>query len=170
MYNFEQVLEGIKYSVFFFSTFTGHIHPFTPQKPIDLEEMYNPQRRAYYLAWYINDESDSAAKKSGPRLVYLEKFWIRFSNFPAPENTASQPGTYFHSIRRDNTAIKLELPIEAKASLSENEFYMYRVNEKGDLTGSWIVRRGLMDKYSYTYKPNGVLEDVKVEVLDLPDD
>lgn len=170
MYNFVQVLEGIKYSVFFFSTFTGHIHPFTPQKPIDLEEMYNPQRRAYYLAWYINDESDPAVKNSDPKLIYLEKFWIRFSSFPTPENAASQPGTYFHSIRRENAGIKLELPIEAKATLSKNEFYMYRINEKGDLIGSWIVRRGLMDKYSYTYKPNGALEDVKVEVLDLPVD
>ena len=66
--------------------------------------------------------------------------------------------------------MKLESPIDAKTSLSKNEFYMYRINEKGNLIGSWTVRRGLMDKYSYTYKPGGALEDVKVEVLDLPED
>lgn len=110
------------------------------------------------------------AKKIGPKLMYLEKFWIRFSDFPALEYVESQPGTYFHSVRRDNSGIKLELRIDAEATLSTNEFYMYRINEKGDLIGSWIVRRGLMDKYSYSYKPGGALEDVKVEVLDLPED
>ena len=65
MYDFEQVLEGIKYSVFFFSTFTGHFHPFTPNEPIDLEEMYSPQRRSYYLAWYIDDEPEPTVNKVG---------------------------------------------------------------------------------------------------------
>jgi hypothetical protein len=175
MYDFEQVLEGIKYSVFFFSTFTGHFHPFTPNEPIDLEEMYSPQRRSYYLAWYIDDEPEPTVnkvgvKKTDPKLMYLEKYWIRFYDFPAPEGMASQPGTYFYLIRQDNTGVKLESPIDAKTSLSKNEFYMYRINEKGNLIGSWTVRRGLMDKYSYTYKPGGALEDVKVEVLDLPED
>lgn len=175
MYNFEQVLEGIKYSVFFFSTFTGHFHPFTPHKPIDLEEMYNVQRRTYYLAWYISSESEPTAtkigaKKTDPKLMYLEKYWIRFYDFPAPSDRKSRPGTYFHAIRSETVEPKLGPPIDAKASLLKNEFFMYRVNEKGDLIGSWIVRRGLMDKYSYAYKPEGILEDVKVDVFDLPED
>jgi len=60
--------------------------------------------------------------------------------------------------------------IDAEGSLLKNEFYMYRINGKGDLVASWIVRRGLMDKYSYKYKPSGALDDVKVEVLELPED
>jgi len=104
MYNFDQVLDGIKYSVFFFSTFTGHFHPFTPHKPIDLEEMYNPQRRAYYLAWYVN-EDPSSGTTSAPKLRYLEKFWIRFSDYPPPENKELIQGSYFYAIRREATGI-----------------------------------------------------------------
>jgi hypothetical protein len=73
MYGIDQVLNGLTYSVLFFSTFVGNFHPFTPQKPIDLEEMYNPQRRAYYLAWYINDEPDPAVKNSDPKLIYRKR-------------------------------------------------------------------------------------------------
>ena len=67
MYSFDCVLEGVKYTVFIFSTFIGHFQPFTPYDPIDLGEAYAPERRAFYLAWYSN--SDKVKK-----LYFLEKY------------------------------------------------------------------------------------------------
>jgi hypothetical protein len=48
-------------------------------------------------------------------------------------------------------------------------FYTSLIDAKGNYLESYIIKKGLMDKYSYRYKKNSVLDNVKSEVFDLPD-
>lgn len=162
MYSFDCVLEGVKYTVFIFSTFIGHSQPYTPHNPISLDEAYSPERKTFYLAWYSDVDKVN-------KIYFLEKYWIRSNKIPIPDNIKPKAGRSYYSVKNTPEGIQIGSEIDEKKTIDMSIFYTSLLDAKGNYMESYIIKKGLMDKYSYSYKQNSVLDNVKSEVFDLPD-
>lgn len=164
MYGFEYVLDGIRYSIFIFSTFTGHFHPFTPQDPIDVDETFSMDRKTFYLAWYTGEKNTD--KKAAPlkeaKLIFLEKYWLTFIRQSPLQSPRQEQGRYFHTAKEANGSIVIGQEIKPVEAIQSSLLYTYKVNEKNEVIESNLVRKTLLDKYSYTYKPSGSMDKVDI--------
>lgn len=172
MYSFNQVIEGMQFTVFFVSTFTGHTHPFTPYNPIDINEAYSANRKTFYQAWYKGSTPEKAGPKglpSSPKLYYLEKYWLVFHEAEPPTNHCKEEGRYFHSAKETKQGFEMGGAIEPITTTTVDLFYSYVVNKKGAVVESNYIRKHLIDKYSYSYGSNGLYESVKTEMNVIPE-
>lgn len=164
MYSFEYALDGIKYTVFLFSTFTGHFHPFTPYNPIDVDQAFSQERKTFYLAWYAGDRSvqQNEINLKNAKLYFFEKYWLVFARQEPLKAHRQEAGRYFHSVKEVGGAIVIGPEIVPMEAIKSNLLYTYKVDDKMEIVESNIVKKGLMDKYSYTYKSAGAMEKVDI--------
>lgn len=162
MYSITSIVEGIKYSVYFFASFSGHFHPFTPVKPLTIDEAYNSKERTFYLAWY-------SESKEGLRLDFFEKYWLQFDEIDEIDNINKPEGIYYFEVELKEGGYVVGNEISARATIDGHIFYKYIVNKNGKAIESFIVRKKLIDKYIYTYKPSGVLDDTEIILNDIPE-
>jgi hypothetical protein len=54
------------------------------------------------------------------------------------------------------------------AALQSDVIYTYIITEDQQVLESSVVRKGLMDKYTYTYNPRGILIDTRIHVSEAP--
>lgn len=172
MYSFNQVIEGMQFTLFFFSSFTGHTHPFTPHKPIDINEAYSVNRKTFYQAWYKGSISEKPGPKGlpgSPNLYCLEKYWLTFHDAEPPADRSREEGRYFRSAKETKQGFEIGGAIEPITTMTLGLFYSYVVNHKGVVVESNYINKHLVDKYLYSYDSNGLYESVTVEMNDIPE-
>jgi hypothetical protein len=162
MYSFDALLEGVKYTVYLFSTFGGIIQPFTPQEPITAEEIYTRNfvkylGTSYIQAWYVEE-------KDGPRMMILKKIFLiaePFDKTLLPKITT--PGPHYYRIYKNGSDIKVGNEITAMDTINEIHFLRIVINAQGMVDSSLRVYNDAYHINKYNYDDRGVLQDWKVE-------
>ncbi|MCP4494615.1 MAG: hypothetical protein GY820_46040 [Gammaproteobacteria bacterium] len=161
MYSFETVLEGVKYTVYLFTGFTGIIQPFTPENPIMAEEVYRTidkyQEAVYTQGWYVET-------KNGPRLDILKKVFLLAEPFEMKDKASKRPGVYFHRLVKCYSEVEIGQAITALESIHEMHFLRYVVDEQGELRSALHVYNNAYDKHTYQYNEAGRMIDRKREI------
>jgi len=162
MHNVSIALENINYTVYFFGSFSGHTHPFTPIDPLEFDEIGAigiPKHGSsvYYQGWY--SETDK-----GPRLDRLLKYSLLGVKYENNFDKVSTPGVYYHRIENEkNNWIVKEL-IKPEAVLNQQHYFRYEINKEGKLESAYHIYSSLMNSYIYSYHSNGLLEKVEKEI------
>lgn len=93
---------------------------------------------------------------------FLEKYWlISTPHSPLSVHKLDQ-GRYFHTVKVTNGSVVIGPEIAPQEAIQSSLLYTYKVNEKKEVVESSVVKKGLMDKYSYTYKLSGVMDKVDI--------
>lgn len=162
MYTIDAFLDGIKYTVYFFSTFSGFSHPYTPEKPLSTDEIFLPDRKTFYQAWYRDIGSE-------PRLVILEKFWLTFEPAPQTYDAKKASGRYFNATQKVNNEWVIGQYFNVSELRAFDSFFTYTVDEQSKVTQANFVTKTLIDRYQYKYTADGLFESVDIEINDLPE-
>ncbi len=167
MYSFETVLEGIKYTVYFFGGFTGIIQPFTPENPITSEEIYKHVVRqngtVYVQGWYTES-------KNGPRLDILKKVFLVAEPFELAHLPSKLPGTYYHRLVKGSSGVVgVGEQISALDSVHEKHFLRHVVDKDGELESALHIYNNAWDIYYYKYNEAGGMVDKQIEIKDAPE-
>jgi len=167
IYSVIEVVNGIKYTVFFFASFSGHFHPWTPINPLHIDEvgskgLVEHGKSVYYQAWY----SDTS---KGPRLDKLIKYSLYRGPIDVDIKLTNIPGVYYHSIEKVNGAWKIREPLPPEMVVKQNNYFRYVVNKDGGVIFAFRIFATPMWKVEYTYKSNGALEKASNISFEVPD-
>ncbi len=165
MYSFETIFEGIKFTVYLFSGFTGIIQPFVPENPITADEIYSYIEKYdgtnYVQGWYINS-------KTGPRLVRIKKVFLISQNFEIKTPVSRQPGSHYHCLIKGNQGVEIGREITAIEAIHETHYLRYAINQQGELESSLHIYNNAWDIYNYEYNEQGALINRKIEIRKPP--
>ena len=166
MYDITQIVDGIKYTIYFFGSFAGMTHPFTPVDPIEFDAIHSPiakyNQSVYYQGWYTDT-------KNGPLLDKFIKIKLLGSPMKLNCNVITKPGIYYNRLEKVGDDWFVKEPLSPDALLKENHYLRYVVNKQGELSSADHIYSSITDSYIYTYNKDGVLIDVDTKVYDLPD-
>lgn len=166
IYSVTVFADGIKYAVYFFGTFSGHFHPYTPTDPLQIDEIHvgieKHGRTVYYQGWY----SDTP---KGPRLDKLLKYRLYKGPIEIDIKLSNLPGVYYHRIENVNRVWKIREPLPPEAVVQQQNYFRYVVNKDGEVEFAYRIYATLMFSFIYTYKQNGALDKVKDIVHDFPE-
>lgn len=167
MYSFNIVEAGITYTVYFFATFTGHFHPFTPSDPLEFNEIFQPlvkyDSSSYYQGWYRETPS-------GPRLDKLIKYRLMRTPFKGEFELSAMPGVYYRRLEKVESEWLAREIISPEIVLKQTHYLRYSINDDGKLENAYHVYSMVWDSYFYTYHDNGTLKDTEITVNDTPDE
>lgn len=166
IYSVTMLTNGIKYSVFFFASFSGHFHPFTPIHPLEIDAVHDGldkhDRVPYYQGWYSDAEKR-------PRLDRLLKYRLYKAPINIDIKLSNIPGVYYHHIEKIGGVWKIKELLTPEALLKQENYFRYLVNKEGKVEFAYRIYATLMDSYVYTYKKNNALDKVDTTVMDIPE-
>jgi len=167
MYSFTNIMDGVIYTIYFFGSFSGHLHPFTPVDPLEFDEIHGSitkhGRAVYYQGWY-------SEAKEGPRLDRLLKHRLTGQPFNTPFKKSDVPGVYYHRLENVVGEWVVKESITPELVLKQNHYLRYIVNNEGGLESAYHIYASPMFKLDYTYSQAGLLtnvDDVSYETTDI---
>lgn len=165
MYDITQIVDGIKYTVYFFGSFSSMTHPFTPTHPIEFDEIHGSiekyNQAVYYQGWYSDAEK-------GPRLDRFLKYLLLSNSMKLSCKISTKPGVYYHRLEKVNGDWVVKELILPGTVFKQEHYLRYVVNDKGELISSDHIYSSVIDSYIYTYNNQYVLTNVDTKVNDLP--
>lgn len=166
MYSFNIVEQGIVYTVYFFSTFSGHFQPYTPEHPLEFNDIYRAltqyDAKPYYQGWYTETPK-------GPRLERLVKYWLMKVDYTGEFEQTAIPGTYYRRMEKVDGKWQAKEIITPDVVLKQEHYLRYVINDEGKLESKWHVFSMIMDSYKYNYNPNGTLKNTDTTVNEIPE-
>ena len=166
MYSFEAFVEGVKYTVYFFASFTGMMQPFTPEDPLAADEIYYGVDKygstMYVQGWYTQVDAS-------PRLDILKKISLIAEPIELDIELANTPGSYFHRLGKKEGKIIVGAKISALEAIHEKHYLRYVVDSKGCVKNIKHIFSLVEDEYHYKYDKRGKLIDKKTLFHDVPD-
>lgn len=166
IYSVEMFANGVKYMVFFFGSFSGHFHPWTPIHPLTIDETHKGLEKyshaPYYQGWY----SDSP---KGPRLEKLIKYMMYRDSIKIDIELSNFPGVYYHRIEKIDGVWKIKESLSPELTLQQENYFRYVVNEEGKAEFSYRIYVTPMWSVEYKYKKSGAIDKVIKEGFDLPE-
>ena len=167
MYNITQIVDGIKYTVYFFGSFSGMTHPFTPTHPIEFDAIHGSiekySQAVYYQGWYSDAEK-------GPRLDRFLKYSLLSNSMKLSCKVSNKSGVYYHRLEKVNGDWVVKELISPNTVFKQEHYLRYVVSDKGELITADHIYSSAMDSYLYTYDDHGVLTNVDTKVYDLPEE
>ncbi|WP_075184554.1 hypothetical protein [Teredinibacter haidensis] len=162
MYSYQEIISGIQYTVYFFSSFSGHIHPYTPINPIDVVEVNSCVRKTYYKAWYsMQDE--------GPRLDKLQKIWIMSEPSKKLDFSPVKGGNYYFEAVKTNGNWVYGEQFKVEDTLTNSHYYRCRVDKDNVVDQCDLVFTSVLWEHAYVYSPGGALVSTDSQVKPIPD-
>jgi len=164
MYSFMELVGGVKFTIYFFGSFSGSFHPYTPTYPLDFNEIYESRKSnqgPYYQGWY-------AETKHGPQLGRFIKYWLIRRAFEGEINENEKLGTYYRRLEKENGKWTAKDAITPEIVLKQKHYLRYVVNKEGKVDSAYHIYSTLMYRYIYTYNENGVLTNVDNESYETP--
>ena len=165
MYSITTIIDGIKYTVCFFASFTGMTHPYTPIDPLELDQIHMGLDKyddvPYYQGWYSESEK-------GQRLQRFYKFLLLKSKMELNFNVETVPGVYYHRLEKVNGDWLVNDSILPEEILNQKHYLRYVVNEKGELVLADHIYSSLKASYFYTYSKNGAMKNVDSKAYETP--
>ncbi len=169
MYSFPTMVDGVAYTVYFFATFSGHFHPYTPVDPLEFDEIHIGLDKydsvPYYQGWYSETET-------GPRLDRLIKNWLIRKPFNGDFTRSTAPGVYYHRLEKVEGEWLAKELIAPDVVLKQEHYLRYVINNDGDLEYCHHIYSTFKYKYIYTYNKS-ILSNVErisnVVPEDIPD-
>lgn len=167
VYSVTAFADGIKYTVYFFGSFSGHFHPWTPIDPLHVDEFSKEisskhGKSVYYQGWYTDGPK-------GPRLYKLLKYRLYRGPIKVDIQNTARPGVYYHRIEKVNGVWKIREPLLPEEVVWNENYFRYVVNKNGEIESAYRVYATLMWSYTYTYKSNGALDKAVTNVNDVPE-
>lgn len=166
IYSVTMFANGIKYTVFFFASFSGHFHPWTPIHPLQIDEvgggLTKYDQTVYYQGWY----SDTS---KGPRLDKLLKYMLYKAPIKINIQLSNIPGVYHHRLEKVGGVWKIKEPLTPEMLLKQENYFQYIVNKEGKVEFAYRIYATLMWSYDYTYKSNGALDKAINKGYDTPE-
>lgn len=163
MYSFETILEGVKYTVYLFASFTGIIQPFTPEYPITAEDIFtgNIVKNSgtnYVQAWY-------SETRDGPRLDMIKTVHLEAKVFEIEPLPSSSPGTHYYRLYDKGNHVTLGEEMNVMDAVHENNYLRYVVDQEGKLISSLHILIDEYDIHRYKYNERGVLIKRKRDII-----
>jgi len=167
MYSFIEIMGSIKFTIYFFGSFSGHIHPFTPVNPLEFDEIHGSikkhGRAVYYQGWY-------SEAKEGSRLDRLLKYRLIGQPFNTKFKSADLGGVYYHRLENAGSEWVVKESITPELVLKQKHYLRYVVNNEGELESAYHIYSSPMFKLEYTYSQAGLLinvDDIAYETTDI---
>ena len=165
MYSFEKIVDGVAYTIYFFSSFTGMIQPFTPEDPINANEIYTEIEQygdAYYIqGWYRET-------KDGPRLDKIIKFCLLSQAVDVHPDLPAAPGSYYYRYDMKGDKIAILSPISAVEAIQQTHYLRYVIADDYSLISALRIYSRPINIYDYTYNDAGLLLNTKVTAEPIP--
>jgi len=165
MYSFMELVGGVKFTIYFFGSFSGHFHPYTPVYPLEFNETHRGIEEygstVNYQGWYSDTEQ-------GPRLDRFYKFSLLAKPMQLDFSVSAVPGTYYHRLEKINKKWIAKKEITPEEVLKQKHYLRYVVNKEGKVDSAYHIYSTLMYRYIYTYNENGVLTNVDNESYETP--
>ncbi len=165
MYDIATIVDGVKYTIYFFATFSGHFHPFTPVDPLEFDEIHNSIKKynkaVYYQGWY-------SETSEGPRLDRLVKYSLISQPYKGEFEYSTVPGVYYHRLEKVNGQWIVKGKIEPDVALKQKRYLRYVINNSSKLESTDHIYASIMYELIYTYNECGVLTNVNDDVFETP--
>ncbi len=167
MHSFTDIVDGIKFTIYFFGSFSGHFHPYTPIHPLEFNETHRGIEEygstVNYQGWYSDTED-------GPRLDRFYKFALLAKPMQPDFIIASRPGVYYHRLEKTNEQWIAKENITPETVLKQKHYLRYIINSEGKLESSFHIYSTLMYRYIYTYNERGALSNVDKAAYETPEE
>ncbi len=166
MHSFTDIVDGIKFTIYFFGSFSGYFHPYKPTYPLEFNEIFKGRQSnqgPYYQGWYSDTED-------GPRLDRFLKYWLIREPFNIEIKESDMPGVYYHRLEKINGEWVAKEAIVPEVVLKQKHFLLYVVNNDRKIESSYHIYSALMYRYVYTYNERGALSNVDKAAYETPEE
>ncbi len=165
-YSITVFTSGIKYTVFFFASFSGHFHPWTPIEPLEIDDIHAGLEKysnvPYYQGWY----SDSS---NGANLDKLIKYNLYRGPINIDIELCKVPGVYYHRLEKVDGEWKIGVLLTKEMLIEQENYFRYVVNKSGKVEFAYRIYATPVWRVEYAYKENGALNNVINLPFDFPE-
>lgn len=166
MYNVIEIIDGIKYTIYFFGSFSGMLHPFTPLDPIKFDEIgangfVKYGSTVYVQGWYSETEK-------GPRLDKLLKYSSIGKIYEGEFEKSNVPGVYYHNLEKNNKEWCVKEALTLQHVFNKDRYLRYIINDEGKLESAYHIYSSLMGSYIYIYNKQGAVVNVDSKAYKTP--